>query len=80
VNAHAYTNPKAKTITSTKYVPRKRIVDAFSGGGDKEAAEKVTPVQIAACQRELDATPTEHAARRKRLMWQIRRDQKQLAG
>jgi hypothetical protein len=55
-------------------------VDAFSGGGDKEAAEKVTPVQIAACQRELDATPTEHAARRKRLMWQIRRDQKQLAG
>jgi len=35
--------------------------------------------QIAANQRELDATPAEHKTRRARLMWQIRRDQKRMA-
>jgi hypothetical protein len=37
------------------------------------------PGQIAAYQRELDATPAEHKARRERLVWQIRRDQKRMA-
>ena len=36
------------------------------------------PGQLAAHQRKLDATPPEHKARRERLEWQIRRDQKRL--
>jgi len=35
--------------------------------------------QIAAYQRRLAATPAENKARRERLAWQIRRDQKRLA-
>jgi len=35
--------------------------------------------QIAANQRELDATPAEHKTRRAWLMWQIQRDQTRLA-
>ena len=37
------------------------------------------PGQIAAYQRELDATPVEQKARRERLERQIRRDQKRMA-
>jgi hypothetical protein len=37
------------------------------------------PSQLAAYQRELDATALEHKARRERLMWQIRRVQKRAA-
>ena len=37
------------------------------------------PDQIAAYQRELDATPAENNARSERLVWQIRRDQKRMA-
>ena len=44
---------------------------------ERELAE--LPAQIAGYQRELDATPTENTARRERLAWQIRRDQKRLA-
>lgn len=36
------------------------------------------PVQIAAYQKELAVTPAENKARRERLEWQIRRDQKRL--
>jgi hypothetical protein len=36
-------------------------------------------VQIAALQRDLDATPIEHTPRRERLAWTIRRDQKRMA-
>ena len=44
---------------------------------ERERAE--LPEQIAAFQRELDATPAENRGRRERLEWQIRRDQKRLA-
>ncbi len=44
---------------------------------EQERAE--LPEQIAAHQRELDATPAENKARRERLEWQIRRVQKRLA-
>ncbi len=37
------------------------------------------PDQIAAYQRDLDATPAEAAAGRERLTWQIRRAQKRIA-
>lgn len=37
------------------------------------------PVHIANYQQELDATPQENKARRERLEWQLRRDQKRLA-
>lgn len=37
------------------------------------------PAQIAAWQRDLDATPLEHTARRERLAWNIRRDEKRMA-
>jgi len=44
---------------------------------ERERAE--LPEQIAAYQRELDATPSENKARRERLEWQIRRVQKRMA-
>jgi len=37
------------------------------------------PAQITAWQRDLDATPAENTARRERLAWNIRRDQKRMA-
>jgi hypothetical protein len=44
---------------------------------EEERAE--LPAQIAAYQRELDATPLENKARREMREWQIRRDKKRLA-
>jgi len=41
-----------------------------------ERERKELPDQVATYQRELEATPPENKARRERLMWQIRRDQK----
>lgn len=43
---------------------------------ERERAE--LPDQIATYQRELDATPAENKARRERLAWLIRRNQKRL--
>jgi septal ring factor EnvC (AmiA/AmiB activator) len=37
------------------------------------------PAQIAASQRDLDSTTAENTARRERLAWNIRRDQKRMA-
>ena len=45
---------------------------------EQELAE--LPEQIAAYQRELDATPIENRGRREMRAWQIRRAQKRLAG
>jgi hypothetical protein len=39
----AQTNPKAKTITTTRYVHSNCISDRFSGGGVETLAEKVEP-------------------------------------
>jgi hypothetical protein len=44
-----------------------------------ERERKELPGQIAAYQRELDATPAENKARRERLEWQIWRDRKRMA-
>jgi hypothetical protein len=41
VNMDAETNPKAKTITTIRYVHRKRISERFWGKGDETVAEKV---------------------------------------
>lgn len=41
VNMDAETNPKAKTITTIRYVHRKRISERFSGTCDETVAEKV---------------------------------------
>jgi hypothetical protein len=41
VNMDAETNPTAKTITTIRYVHRKRISERFSGKGDETVAEKV---------------------------------------
>ena len=43
-----------------------------------ERERKELPDQVATYQRELEATPPENKARRERLMWQIRRDQKRM--
>jgi hypothetical protein len=44
---------------------------------EEERAE--SPAQIAALQRDLDATPIENTSRRDRLAWTIRRTEKCLA-
>jgi hypothetical protein len=44
---------------------------------EQEFAE--LPAQIAAYQRELDATPVQNRGRREMREWQIRRDKKRLA-
>jgi len=46
---------------------------------ERQALEREElPDQVATYQRELEATPPENKARRERLMWQIRRDQKRM--
>jgi septal ring factor EnvC (AmiA/AmiB activator) len=44
---------------------------------ERERAE--LPDQLAAYQRELDATPSEQKARREKLLWQLRWTQKRMA-
>jgi hypothetical protein len=43
VNMAAQTNPKAKTITTIRYVPRKRISDRVSGSDVENVAEIIRP-------------------------------------
>jgi hypothetical protein len=45
----AETNPKAKTITTIRYVHRKRISERFSGKSDETVAEKVDVIGRSVC-------------------------------
>jgi hypothetical protein len=49
VNMDAETNPKAKTITTIRYVHRKRISERFSGKGDETVAGKVDVIGRSVC-------------------------------
>ena len=60
-----------------RYAPR--MVRPFNEREAWAEERAELPAQIAALQRDLDAIPAENTARRERLAWNIRRDQKRLA-
>lgn len=59
-----------------RYAPR--MVRPFNEREAWAQERAELPEQIAALQRDLDATPIEHTARRERLEWTIRRAEKRM--